>query len=114
MIQQDLTTGTNPEGPGSRTRDEALQIVMHYSCTILAKILHILVYVSILKGFLIYKIEATGSRTRRIRGSNPGRRASKFDELLLYHSGENFAYSGRGLLWLVLHVLATPVSTLEL
>ena len=43
MIQQVLTTGTKPGGPGSRTRDVALQIVMHYSCTILAKILHILV-----------------------------------------------------------------------
>ena len=37
MIQQVITSGTKPGGPGSRTRDEALQIVMHYSCTILAK-----------------------------------------------------------------------------
>ena len=28
--------------------------------------------------------------------SNPERRTLKSDELLLYHSGENFAYSGIG------------------
>ena len=86
MIQQAITTGTKPGGPGSRIRDEALQIVMHYSCTILATILHILVWVSTFKGFLIknwsYRVP-----NPKDRGSNPGRSTSHSDALPLYHSG---------------------------
>ena len=69
---------------------------MHYSCTILATILHILVWVSTFKGFLI-KNWSYRVLNPKDRGSNPGRCTSHSDALPLYHSAERFAYSGKRL-----------------